>query len=134
VEKTIYHVCAADDWRTALAGNSYSGSPDDLRDGFMHFSTARQLLVSVGKHRAGQTGLLIVEVESAALGADLRWEVSRGGARFPHLYGPLPLTAVRRTAPLPLGPDGHHLFPDWRDVDGWLDGSEAAQRRAPKQA
>ncbi|MGO1119880.1 DUF952 domain-containing protein [Rhodovibrionaceae bacterium A322] len=115
-------------WRQMQSGNSYQGSADDLRDGFLHFSTARQLLVSVGKHRAGQEGLVILEVASERLGAALRWEESRGGALFPHLYGPLTEAAVTRAAPLPLGEDGQHVFPDWSDVDGWLDDSEAKSR------
>ena len=77
----------------------------------MHFSSAGQIVESAAKHRAGQSGLVLVCVDPAALGDALKWEPSRGGALFPHLYGPLPLAAVTRTDALPLGEDGAHLFP-----------------------
>ncbi|MCX7685135.1 MAG: DUF952 domain-containing protein [Acetobacteraceae bacterium] len=85
------------------------------RDGYLHFSTAAQLRASAAKHRAGVPDLLLVEADAAALGAALRWEPAAGGRRpglFPHLYGALPLSAVRSVTPLPLGPDGAHLFPE----------------------
>ena len=109
-ESLIYHVCRRDELDAARATGSYRGSSQDRADGFIHFSTARQVVASVAKHRAGQDGLVIVEVDAARLGAALRWEASRGGALFPHLYGALPLAAVARVADLPLGPDGH-VFP-----------------------
>ncbi|MDF2096802.1 DUF952 domain-containing protein [Aquibaculum arenosum] len=108
--ETIYHVCRAEDWAAAGANGGYCGSADDLRDGFIHFSTAAQVRESVAKHRAGQEGLVILAVEAEALGNALRWEPSRGGQLFPHLYGPLPPEALRWERPLPLGPDGH-IFP-----------------------
>lgn len=111
MSKTIYHVCRADDWSAAGPSGEYRGSADDLRDGFIHFSTASQVAESVAKHRAGQDGLVLLAVEAAALGEALKWEPSRGGLLFPHLYGPLPPAAVRWVRPLPLGPDGRHLFP-----------------------
>jgi uncharacterized protein (DUF952 family) len=107
----IYHMCKRAEWDAARRGGSYPGSSQDAADGFIHFSTATQIVVSAAKHRAGQGDLVIIEVDPAALGAALRWEPSRGGELFPHLYGPLPVSAVRRTAPLPLGPDGRHVFP-----------------------
>ena len=107
----IYHVCPATAWRAAAPG-TYAGSADDRRDGYIHFSTAAQLRESCAKHRPGQTGLLLLEVRIESLGDALRWEPSRGGALFPHLYGPLPASAVVGETPLPLGPDGHHAFPD----------------------
>jgi len=107
----IYHICRADEWRAARAQGRYRGSADDLRDGFIHFSTAAQLAESAARHRAGQDGLLLVEVDPAALGPALRWEPARDGALFPHLYGALSVAAARRVVPLPLGPDGRHLFP-----------------------
>lgn len=112
----IYHVCPQADWDAALQQGRYQGSEDDRRDGFIHFSTANQLHESVAKHRAGQEGLVLLQVESAALGDALAWEPSRGGALFPHLYGPLLPQAVKRSWPLPLGADGQHVFPDL-DVD-----------------
>jgi uncharacterized protein (DUF952 family) len=107
----IYHMCRAEEWRTAERAGRYEGSSQDAADGFIHFSTAAQIVESAAKHRTGQTGLVLLAVDAAALGPDLRWEPSRGGALFPHLYGALPLAAVRRVSPLVLGRDGRHVFP-----------------------
>lgn len=113
MEDTIYTLVRAADWRAALAAGRYDGSPDDSRDGFLHFSTATQVRASAAKHRAGVADLLLVAVDAAALGPALRWEAARSRpGLFPHLYGPLPLAAVRAVTPLPLGADGRHLFPD----------------------
>jgi uncharacterized protein (DUF952 family) len=112
--RIIYHMCPAETWRAAVRTGEYRGTADDLRDGFIHFSTAEQLAESARRHRAGQAGLLLIAVESARLGDRLRWEPSRGGALFPHLYGPLDPAEVASTHPLPLGPDGEHLFPPLR--------------------
>lgn len=109
----IFHVCKKADWEAAQAsGAPYRGSADDLRDGFIHFSAADQLEESVAKHRAGQSGLLLLAVDPARLGEALKWEPSRGGALFPHLYGPLLAEAVVWTRDLPLDPEGRHVFPD----------------------
>ena len=89
----------------------FRGSEVDLRDGFIHFSSAAQVVETAGKHFAGQSDLLLVRIDSAKLGDLLKWEPSRGGALFPHLYGDLDLTAVTRVEPLPLGPGGRHVFP-----------------------
>ena len=107
----IYKVCGAAEWQAAVARGRYDGSPDDQRDGFIHFSTAAQVRDTAARHFAGQADLLIVAVDAGALGAALRWEPSRGGDLFPHLYGPLPLDAVRWTAGLPLDAAGRHVFP-----------------------
>ncbi|MBI3452862.1 MAG: DUF952 domain-containing protein [Rhodospirillales bacterium] len=107
----IYHMCKRAEWQAAQATGGYAGSSQDVADGFIHFSTAAQLAASAAKHRAGQTDLVLIEVAAARLGPALRWEPSRGGALFPHLYGVLPVAAVRRVADLPLGPDGRHVFP-----------------------
>jgi uncharacterized protein (DUF952 family) len=108
----IYHMASGADWDAALRAGSYAGSADDRRDGFIHFSTASQVKASAAKHRAGQAGLKLLIVETAALGAALKWEPARGGDLFPHLYGSLPVAAVTRAVDLPLGPDGLHLFPE----------------------
>ena len=110
----IYHMCPAETWEAAVRAGDYRGTADDLRDGFIHFSTAEQIAESARRHRAGQKGLLLVGVESARLGDRLRWEKSRGGALFPHLYGALDPAEVASVAPLPLGPDGEHIFPPLR--------------------
>lgn len=110
----IYTMVRSADWREAEAAGAYRGSADDRRDGFLHFSAATQLRASAAKHRAGEADLLLVAADTAALGAALRWEPAAGGRRpglFPHLYGALPLAAVRSVTPLPLGPDGLHRFP-----------------------
>jgi uncharacterized protein (DUF952 family) len=114
MEKLIYTLVRAADWRAAEQAGAYHGSADDRRDGFLHFSTAAQLRASAAKHRAGIADLLMVEVPSAALGDSLKWEPASGGSRpglFPHLYGALPLAAVQQLVPLPLGADGLHQFP-----------------------
>lgn len=108
---TIYHMCRADEWRAAQESGFYPGSSQDQADGFIHFSTAAQVVESAARHRAGQSGLLLLAVDAARLGEALRWEASRRGLLFPHLYGPLPLSAVTAVSDLPLGPDGLHQFP-----------------------
>jgi uncharacterized protein (DUF952 family) len=108
----IYKICPEDLWREAERAGVFAGAPVDVADGFIHFSTAGQAAETAAKHFSGQSGLFLVAVDEAALGEALRYEVSRGGALFPHLYGPLPLSAVRWVRPLPLGPDGRHVFPE----------------------
>ena len=108
----IYHVCPATAWREAEAAGCYAGSADDRRDGFIHFSTRPQVLASTAKHRAGQDGLVLLTVAAAALGSTLKWEPSRGGQLFPHLYGTLPVAAVTEVDAITLGADGRHQFPD----------------------
>lgn len=108
----IYHMCKQEEWETAQAAGAYGGSSQDQADGFIHFSTAGQIVESAAKHRTGQEGLLLLTVDAHALGEALKWEESRGGALFPHLYGDLPVSAAVKFDPLPLGPDGKHVFPD----------------------
>ena len=112
MSEAIYHVTTWEAWRAAQAAGRYEGSADDRRDGFIHFSARAQLVESVARHRAGQSGLVLLSVDPDALGDALKWEASRGGALFPHLYGALPVEAVRRADDLPLGADGRHVFPD----------------------
>ncbi len=107
----IYHICGREEWTAAQAAGRYSGSSQDAADGFIHFSTAAQVEASAARHRAGQSGLVLLAVDPAALGAALKWESSRRGEAFPHLYGELPLAALRDVWDLPLGPDSRHLFP-----------------------
>src|SRR5712692_12095072 len=97
----IYHMCPAEAWEAAVAAGHYTGTEDDRRDGFIHFSTKDQIAESARRHRAGQAGLVLVIVEAARLGDRLRWEESRGGALFPHLYGPLLPAEAVDVAPLP---------------------------------
>lgn len=107
----IYHMCRRDEWRAAEAAGLYRGSTQDVADGFIHFSTATQIVASAAKHRAGQADLVLIEVAAAEVGPTLRWERARGGELFPHLYGVLTPSAVSRVADLPLGADGRHVFP-----------------------
>ena len=107
----IYKILPASLWREAEKAGRFRGSEVDLRDGFIHFSTAAQVAETVAKHFAGARDLVLVRVDAARLGAALKWEPSRGGALFPHLYGELDLKAVSKVEPLPLGPDGRHTFP-----------------------
>jgi uncharacterized protein (DUF952 family) len=111
-DKLIYHCCSAEDWRAAQGRGAYGGSSDDQRDGFIHFSTLTQVRTSTAKHRAGQAGLILLVVSADKLGQALKWEPSRGGQLFPHLYGSLPIATVIETIELPLGTDGKHQFPD----------------------
>ena len=108
---SIYHICKREEWEVAQAAGRYSGSSQDMADGFIHFSTAVQIEESAARHRAGQSGLVLLSVDPLALGAALKWEPSRRGEMFPHLYGELPLAALREVWDLPLGLDSRHLFP-----------------------
>jgi len=107
----IYKICPADLWRAAEREGVFRGAPVDLADGFIHFSTATQVAETAAKHFAGQTDLVLVRVRAEKLGDRLRWEPSRGGALFPHLYGYLDLRDVHKVEPLPLGTGRHHAFP-----------------------
>jgi uncharacterized protein (DUF952 family) len=107
----IYKICTATEWDEALRAGVYRGSAVDRRDGFIHFSSADQIAETAQQHFAGQRGLVLVRVDADVLGDHLKWETSRGGALFPHLYGELGLSAVRDVKPLPLGPDGRHRIP-----------------------
>jgi uncharacterized protein (DUF952 family) len=107
----IYHMCPAEAWEEAVAAERYDGTANDRRDGFLHFSTAKEIAESARRHRRSEAGLVLIAVEAARLGARLRWEPSRGGAMFPHLYGPLFPAEAASVDALPLGPDGNHIFP-----------------------
>lgn len=110
--RLIYKICPRDTWSRAVDQGSYTGSPVDVADGFIHFSTASQARETAAKHFAGQDDLVLVQIDAARLPAGaLKWEPSRGGALFPHLYAPLPASAALRVDPLPW--DGQaHRFPE----------------------
>jgi uncharacterized protein (DUF952 family) len=108
---TIYKICPAALWREAERAGIFRGAPVDLADGFIHFSAASQVAETAAKHFAGQHDLLLLHVDADRLGIRLKWEPSRGGALFPHLYGELDLTAVTKVEELPLGADRRHRFP-----------------------
>ena len=109
---TIYKICEVALWREAERKGLFSGAPVDVRDGYIHFSTAEQAVETAAKHFAAAGGLLLVAVDADTLGMALKWEPSRGGALFPHLYGVLGLDQVLWVKPLPLGGDGRHVFPE----------------------
>jgi len=108
----IYKICSASAWREAERQGTYRGSADDLRDGFIHFSTASQVEGTARKHFGGQTALFLVEVEADALGDGLRWERSRNDELFPHLYAELDLGAVTAVHQLHTRADGSHDIPE----------------------
>lgn len=105
----IFKIVPANSWQEAGRTGFFAGSNVDARDGFIHLSTGAQVRSTAGRHFRGETDLLLVAVRTEGL--DLRWEPSRGGELFPHLYHPLPLSQVAWVEPLPLGADGQHRFP-----------------------
>lgn len=106
----VFKICSTGEWAAALVAGSYRGSMADSRDGFIHLSTAGQLRATAAKHFAGQQDLVLVAFDDAAL-PGLKWEPSRGGALFPHVYGDLPVGLALWVKPLPLG-DDRHIFPE----------------------
>ncbi len=108
----IYKICDGDLWADAVKTGFFAGAAVDLADGYIHFSTADQVAETAARHFAGRGDLILAAVDAGALGGALKWEPSRGGALFPHLYASMPISAVAWTVPLPLGEDGRHLFPD----------------------
>ena len=102
----VFKVLQAADWAAACSKGQFDGAPVDLADGFIHLSAADQVAETLRRHFAGQAGLVLAAFDAEALGPDLRWEPSRGGALFPHLYGPLPTALAGEVKPIPLGGDG----------------------------
>ncbi len=107
----IYKIFRAPEWADLQARGETNGAPVDIADGYVHFSTAAQATETAAKHFAGQDDLVLLALDADTLGPDLRWEPSRGGALFPHLYRPLRLADVLWHQNLPLK-NGTHLFPD----------------------
>lgn len=107
----VYKICSVSLWNEAARSGIFPGAPVDIADGYIHFSTAEQVRETASRHFAGQDDLVLVAVEDSALGPDLRYEASRGGALFPHLYGPWRIETAAWVLPLPIGPDGTHRFP-----------------------
>lgn len=107
----VFKLLSRSEWLEAEAAGRFRGSAVDLRDGFIHFSTGAQLRETAARHFAGETALVLVAVDTPALGEALRWEPSRGGDLFPHLYGDLDLKAVLYAEDVPRGDDGAHRFP-----------------------
>lgn len=107
----IYKIFRADEWAQLQQNGTTLGAPIDLSDGFVHFSTAGQAAETAARHFAGQEDLMLLAVDAQSLGPALRWEPSRGGALFPHLFRALALVEVVWARPLPLV-DGAHVFPE----------------------
>ena len=106
----VYKIVATEEWAMAHAAGVFKGASVDRADGFIHFSTAEQAPETAAKWFAGRGDLTLAAVDAEALGKNLRWEPSRGGALFPHLYAALPMSAVVWSRRLPLGADGAHVF------------------------
>ena len=106
----IYKIFRADEWQALQTQGETLGAPVDIADGYIHFSTAQQAQDTADKHFANAENLFLAAVETDALGPAIKWEVSRGGALFPHLYRELKLSDVAWAQPLPLA-DGVHQFP-----------------------
>jgi uncharacterized protein (DUF952 family) len=109
--RVVYKILAAQAWAAAERAGAFAGAGVDLADGYIHLSSAEQAPETAARHFAGVAGLVLVAVDAAALGAALKWEPSRGGETFPHLYAPLAAARVLWVKPLPLGADGRHVFP-----------------------
>ncbi|WP_156386458.1 DUF952 domain-containing protein [Aureimonas sp. Leaf454] len=107
----IYKIAPRALWEEAESTKRFEGAPIDRADGYIHLSTAAQVRETAAKHFAGATDLVLIGVDPARLGDALKWEPSRGGQLFPHLYGPLALEAVLFAEALPVGPSGFHIFP-----------------------
>jgi uncharacterized protein (DUF952 family) len=109
---TVYKIVAADLWQAAEDSGVFTGAGIDLNDGFIHLSTGAQARRTAQLYFKGQGNLVLVAVDGARLGDALKYEPSRDGDLFPHLYGPLPRAAVLSVRPLPIGTDGNHVFPE----------------------
>jgi len=107
----IYKIINKDEWAAAEAEGLFKGASIDLTDGYIHFSTASQAPETAALYFTEQQDLVLVSVSTEALGDALKWEASRGGELFPHLYAPLAMSHVTRVDDLPVGPDGKHQFP-----------------------
>lgn len=108
----IYKICPAPLWRDAEEAGVFKGASVDLADGYIHFSTAEQARETAAKHFAGQDDLQLIAFDAQKLGAELKWEPSRGGALFPHLYRELKPTEAEWVAPLRRDANGAHVFPE----------------------
>jgi len=108
----VYKILGEAEWQTAVRTGLYAGSADDARDGYIHLSAADQVAGTAARHFGGRTDLVLVALDVALLGSALKWERSRGGALFPHLYGPIDPAAAVSVTPLPLGPNGMPELPE----------------------
>ena len=112
MDRLVYKIAPRALWEAAEMTGVFAGASIDFEDGYIHLSSGAQVRETARLYFAGQQDLLLIGIETAALGDALKWEPSRGGDLFPHLYAPLEFTAVDFVMPLPLGPDGSHQFPE----------------------
>jgi uncharacterized protein (DUF952 family) len=110
--RLIYKIVPEELWSEAERKGIFEGAPVDLQDGFIHFSTAGQLAETARRHFSGQTGLVLAAVDDGLLGEALKYEPSRGGDLFPHLYAPLRTDDVAWARPIETEPDGTHILPE----------------------
>ncbi|MQX37107.1 DUF952 domain-containing protein [Roseospira navarrensis] len=118
--RLVYRLCHADDWRAAALSGVFEGTDVDTRDGYIHLSEAGQVEDTARLHYAGVRPLMLLIVDGEKVAGDLRWEPSRGGALFPHLYGTIPLEAVMAALPVPEDREGHLMFPTLSNSPGDL--------------
>jgi len=107
----IFKIVSKSEWQAAMDAGEFLGAEIDIADGFIHFSNAQQVRETVAKHFAGRADLVLVRFDPQVFGEALKWEVSRGGDLFPHLYASLQPEQATRVDDLPLGEDGRHQFP-----------------------
>ena len=111
MSQTLYKLLSREEWQQVLEAQALAGFGIDLTDGFIHLSTKEQVKETARLYFPGLDDLMLVSIDSSGLNDSLRWEESRAGALFPHVYGVIPMAAVLDAELLPLGPDGEHLFP-----------------------
>lgn len=111
MSRFIYKIAPSSLWQEAEAAGRFTGAPIDLADGYIHFSTASQVKETAARYFVGLDDLVLVAVDETKLGPELKYEVSRGGELFPHLYAEFTLDVVAWVKPLPLDADGNHVFP-----------------------
>ena len=117
MDRFVYKIATRSQWADATSAGQFDGAPVDLADGFIHFSTASQTAETAAKHFAGMDDLVLAEIDGELLGEALKYEVSRGGQLFPHLYARLPVGDAVIWEEIQLQADGSHRFPDWFEED-----------------
>ena len=110
-ELFAFKILTREQWEQWRADDIFAGAPVDIADGYIHLAAREQVAETASKHFAGQDDLIRAMIDLAALGDTVKWEPSRGGALFPHIYGGIPMSAVTTKAKLRLGADDRHVFP-----------------------
>jgi len=106
-----FKILTREQWDRFRADGEFTGAPVDVADGYIHLSARDQVVGTLERHFAGQDDLVLAMIDLSALGNSVKWEESRGGALFPHVYGTLPMTAVTTKAKLRLDETGRHVLP-----------------------